>query len=597
MGLSIKKFLKSIFIFLGFNLVIYSVLRIFFLFYHWNQLKSLSTAELITSLLMGIRFDLVIIGILTGLVALLFIFLPNKIAKFLSLIWVVAHALILTVNIVDIELINFVGRRFTASLIFMAGEEKTATFWQFKPLLTFGIILMISYIFANFQILRRMSADFLKPWKLWKKALFTVFALIVILVLTRGGVQEKPISFVDAKVFNHSFAHELILNSSFTLLKSFGRNRLEKFHVMPEEKMLSLLNVEKAQAYKIAAKPNQKNVVLLILESFSREYISEINTPFFLELAKDGVYFKNSYANARRSVEGMAAIMAGIPSLMDDPYLSSEFSTNKMVSLGHLLKAQGYETAFFHGAKNGSMRFDAFTHAAGFDHYHGKNEYLSKTSDTKNDDGAWGIFDEPFLGYGCSEISLLKTPFLTGIFTISSHIPFRIPEDFQRKIAGAPQENLSPLLKSIYYTDQSLKAFFECARTKPWFNQTIFVFMADHTGPALNENSGFKSLYEIPILFYGAGIKDAHMNENEYAQHIDILPTVMDLVDVPMTEQNHLARSLVRSGDKTIALYSNGHYELVGDSNLSQERLEAIRQYFSEGLYQNKLYLPVTKTQ
>lgn len=595
MGLSIKNFLKSIFLFLGFNLAIYSITRIFFLFYHWNQLKALTHMEILNSLVIGIRFDGVVVGILTGLVALSFIFLPNKIAKITAFLLVVAHAIIMSVNIVDIELINFVGRRFSASLLFMAGEEKTATFWQFKPLLAFGVILTAVYLLLNFQILKRINPDFLKGARILKKIGVVVFILMGTLILSRGGLQEKPISYVDAKVFNHPFSHDLILNSSFTLMKSFGKHSLEKFHTMDDEVMLSLLNLNGAAPSPVTnAGPNHRNVVVLILESFSREYVNEINTPFFVSLANEGLYFKNSYANARRSVEGMAAIMAGIPSLMDDPYLSSEFSTNKMVSLGQTLKDVGYETSFFHGAQNGSMRFDAFTHAAGFDHYHGKNEFLKKTSDKKDDDGAWGIYDGPFLQYSCHEISLMKQPFLTGIFTISSHVPFRIPEAFHQTMVGTEREKLSPLLKSIYYTDQSLKGFFDCAKQKPWFKDTLFVLMADHTGPALNENSTFKSLYEIPILFYGSGIDKIKVDTQEYAQHIDVLPTVMDLLNIPLTEENHLARSLLRQGPKTIALYSNGHYELVGSTDLSEKRLKAIRQYFSQGLYQNKLYLPST---
>lgn len=553
--------------------------------------------EILKSLLIGIRFDGVVVGILTGLVALSFIFLPNKIAKITAFLLVVAHAIIMSVNIVDIELINFVGRRFSASLLFMAGEEKTATFWQFKPLLAFGVTLTALYILLNFQILKRINPDFLKGARVLKKIGVVVFILMGTLILSRGGLQEKPISYVDAKVFNHPFAHELILNSSFTLMKSFGKNSLEKFHTMDDEAMLSLLNLHEVPPSPVtAAGPNHRNVVILILESFSREYVSEMNTPFFLHLASEGLYFKNSYANARRSVEGMAAIMAGIPSLMDDPYLSSEFSTNKMVSLGQTLKDLGYETSFFHGAQNGSMRFDAFTHAAGFDHYHGKNEFLKKTSDKKDDDGAWGIYDGPFLQYSCDEISLMKPPFLTGIFTISSHVPFRIPEAFHQTMVGTEREKLSPLLKSIYYTDQSLKAFFDCAKEKPWFKDTLFVLMADHTGPALTENGSFTSFYEIPILFYGAGTKDVKVDTHEFAQHIDVLPTIMDFLNVPMNEENHLSRSLLRPGHKNIVLYSNGQYEMVGTEEPSDERIEAFRQYFSDGLYHNKLYLPVTET-
>ncbi|MBC7458176.1 MAG: sulfatase-like hydrolase/transferase, partial [Bdellovibrionaceae bacterium] len=166
------------------------------------------------------------------------------------------------------------------------------------------------------------------------------------------------------------------------------------------------------------------------------------------------------------------------------------------------------------------------------------------------------------------------------------------------KIDTSDLKNEIPMLKSIHYTDEALQNFFTCAKAQPWFNNTLFIIMADHTGPALKPVSNFKSNFEIPILFYTSDIKKLQgLSNQQLAQQIDILPTLADLIGFPLLNKNHLARSLYEPGQKVIPLFSDQRYELVTDMNKSfnEDRLKAIRQYFSEGLYDNRLYFPMGK--
>ncbi len=200
----------------------------------------------------------------------------------------------------------------------------------------------------------------------------------------------------------------MVLNSTFSAVKSFGQKSFEKLHFFNSARVISELNLN-SDLWTQSEIPDfkNKNLVIIIAESFSTEYISEENTPFFLALAKKGAYFKKSYANGLRSIEGIASILAGVPALMEEPFVNSEFATNDFVGLGNLLKKKNYHTSFFHGAKNGSMRFDLFTKAAGFDHYFGLNEFPDKTKH----DGSWGIWDENFLIWSCDQMSAFPQPF------------------------------------------------------------------------------------------------------------------------------------------------------------------------------------------
>ena len=162
---------------------------------------------------------------------------------------------------------------------------------------------------------------------------------------------------------------------------------------------------------------HKKNVFVIILESFSSEHIGALThqignkntdfTPFLDSLAEKSLVFEG-FANGKRSIEGIPAILASLPTWMTEDFITSQYSSNKFNSLASILKAEGYNTSFFHGGKNGTMGFDAFSKSAGFEFYYGKNEY----PDQSDFDGSWGISDEPYLQYIAKTLNTTPEPFL-----------------------------------------------------------------------------------------------------------------------------------------------------------------------------------------
>ena len=211
-----------------------------------------------------------------------------------------------------------------------------------------------------------------------------------------------------------------------------------------------------------------------------------------------------------------------IPSI-EVPYVLSHFSGNKINSLPTLLRDKGYYSAFFHGAPNGSMGFDAFANLSGFDEYVGKDEY----NNNDDFDGIWGIWDEKFLQFFANEMSTFKQPFYTTVFTVSSHHPYNLPDEYQDKFKGGPK----PVHRTIQYTDYSLKKFFESASKMPWFNNTIFVLTADHASAEIQfqEYNSPWGYFSIPIIFYEPGNTVMSMKP-EIIQQADIMPTVLGLL-------------------------------------------------------------------
>jgi phosphoglycerol transferase MdoB-like AlkP superfamily enzyme len=579
-----KPILKLVLSVLSLNFAIYTVIRTTFYFWNSARLENIPFGELGLVFLQGARFDLAIVFPIVLLCFLLLIFRPVWLSKALMSSFVVFHAIILCGNFVDSELVNFVGRRFTKNTLYLIGEGNITNLMTYFWMTVVTAVSLGFYLYLNFKI----SQSFYKKSLSIKSKVLGFFCVVILTVIFgRGGFQEKPISFVDAKVIDHPFAHHMVLNTTFSAIKSFGQPTLEKMNYFDQNKIYAELNLNPALWRQTEIpKLKGKNLIIFILESFSSEYITPENTPFFLKLAEKGSYFSKSYANGRRSIEGIASIMAGVPALMEEPFVNSEFATNDFVGLGNLFKKNGYHTSFFHGAKNGSMRFDLFTKAAGFDHYYGLNEFPDKT---KND-GAWGIWDEDFLKWTCSQLGTFSAPFAATVFTLTSHQPYNIPENLKQKFSAGTH----PVIQAIKYTDFALEQFFECAKNQKWFADSAFLFVADHTGPSLKTDPTFKSLYEVPILFY-APDTNLNLSTDQYAQHIDVLPTLNDLFDLGLKNENHLSRSLYKVGQKTIALYSDHNFELVGDTSLSDDKLKAIRQYYSQGLYDNRLYAPAMK--
>ena len=546
----------------------------------------MSTGDLVWALIYGVRFDLSALAFTLGLWLFVLVFLARSRAWSRVVLWfiVILNTCFFVINFVDTELYNFTAKRFSANSFFLAQEAHfTNLILPYAGLVTSSLLIVGFYWYCSYKLIARFSFS-----ASLKKAALTAFSFLLLSVIgSRGGFQHKPVSFVDAKIFDNSYGNNLVLNSTFTVLKSATHATLPHLNEIPHDQMILNLNAKTD----LTTVPDAKglNIVVMVMESFSKEYMELRDPevmPYFNSLAGEGVYFSNAFANGRRSIEGIAAILSGIPALMDEPFISSEFAANQVIGLGNILSSIGYETAFFHGAHRGSMHFDSFVKGVGIARHFGEEDF----PDSSQYDGTWGIWDEPFFAWSCEKITEFKQPFFSTIFSLSSHHPFALPKQYQDTI----KDERLPILKTVKYSDTALKKFMECAQSKPWFKNTLFVFTADHAGPELKPNTDFVSRFSVPIVFYGPNLswlKD--IDAKQPAQHIDLLPTFLDILGVEQKNYNYLARSLLRSGDKMVALFSDGRYELVGDVKDRETRLKAVRQYFSQGMYDNRLYYPV----
>lgn len=562
----------------------------------------------------------------------------NKIYhKVCQWLFVVVNSITFAINLADSVYFRYTMRRTTTTVFEEFSNEGnlgsiigTEFLNHWYLVLLFALVVFLLW---RCYVEPSINSHSLKWWRYDVACLLSLLLFAPFCVAgMRGGFTTavRPITISNANQYaSRPVDAALALNTPFALIRSIGKNVFVVPHYFCDEKAL-------ASMYTPIHTPNdsaavvKKNVVVLIVESFGREYIGALNkdleggkykgyTPYVDALIGKSTTFQYSFCNGRKSIDGMPSVLSSIPMFVE-PFILTPSSMNDYTGLAGILEQEGYETAFFHGAQNGSMGFQAFAQKTGFKHYFGRTEYEAAKG-TDDFDGTWAIWDEPFLQYYAEEMGKMKQPFMTAVFTASSHHPFVIPEQYKQQF---PEGKLE-IQKCIRYTDMAIGKFFETASKQPWFENTIFVLTSDHTNMSDHDYyqtdlGGFCS----PIIIYEPSHPEGQVID-KIAQHIDILPTVLgmlgyqkpyfgfgiDLLNTPSEDTwavNYLSGiyQYVRNGyvlqfdgQKTKGIYSLSdslmqqnliHQPSVVSHQSQMEReLKAIIQQYMERMTQNRL--------
>ncbi|MDO4511458.1 MAG: sulfatase-like hydrolase/transferase [Bacteroidales bacterium] len=462
-------------------------------------------------------------------------------------IFVAVNGVAVVMNMCDCVYFQYTSRR-TTSTVFseFSNEGNLAGIFGTEILRHWYLVLIGAALIYG---LWRLYRDYeLKRASLcwWRYSLAMVASIVVMVPCILGGMRGglshsvRPITVSNANQYvNHPTEAAIVLNTPFSLLRTIGKNVFEVPKYFTDEKqMLALYSPVHQPA--AGAKMQRKNVVVLIVESLGREYIGSLNrdldggrykgyTPFVDSLLAKSLTFEYTFANGRKSIDAMPSTLSSIP-MMVEPFFLTPASMNDLTGLAGMLHEKGYYSAFFHGADNGSMGFEAFARATGYDRYYGRTEYNADAAGAGDADydGIWAIWDEPYLQHMVRQVNGFKQPFLATVFTASSHHPFKVPQQYEHVY----KEEGEPIHKCIRYTDMALRRFFESASKQPWYGNTIFVLVADHTNQ--NTHPYYKTdqgIYSIPIAFYTPdGSLEPGLKQDVIAQQIDVLPTLMGML-------------------------------------------------------------------
>lgn len=534
--------------------VVYFVCRIVFLLTNYSSFSdNLTAGHLMEMLRGGFLFDSSAI-MYTNVLWIVMVLFPlhlketptyRKVCKWL---FVVVNSLAVVMNLCDCVYFQYTSRRTTSTVFSEFSHEGNLAGIFGTELIRHWYLLLIGVVLI-YALWRLYLSHNLKRHTIcwWRYSLATLVSILLMVPCILGGMRGglahsvRPITVSNANQYvNHPTEAAIVLNTPFSLIRTIGKNVFEEPKYFTDEKqMLSYYSPIHQPAPGTVM--NKKNVVVLIVESFGREYIGSLNrdldggkyrgyTPFVDSLLTHSLTFEYTFANGRKSIDAMPSTLSSIP-IMVEPFFLTPASMNDLTGLAGMLHDKGYYSAFFHGAQNGSMGFEAFARATGYDKYFGRTEYNadSKGGGDADFDGMWAVWDEPYLQHVVRMVNGFKQPFVASVFTASSHHPFKVPEQYA---ATFKDEGGQPIHKCVRYTDMALRKFFEAASKQPWYKNTVFVLVADHTNQ--NTHPYYKTdqgLYSIPIIFYTPdGSLETGVKQGVIAQQIDVLPTLMGIL-------------------------------------------------------------------
>lgn len=393
----------------------------------------------------------------------------------------------------------------------------------------------------------------------WQALVMSLLAWLMI----RGAIVDKPINPIDAfKAESYELA-QLQLNGAFTMAKALGRGAPKIKQRELDAALAQLGQASGVQPFaRRAAGGPRHNVVIFLLESWSAAYVDAFRdgqplglTPNMDRMAREGVMFPNFHASGQRSFEGVQAVLTGLPALPGVPTLT-EGLTLRMSRVGAIATEAGARTIFTQSARRQSLRLDSVAHALGFAEYYGREDNARLLLDYPDADAfRYGLDHETMQGL-VGRLHGERRPFLAFLFSGSTHAPYApVPPALQSQYP--PNHPDKGLYDVIHYADWSIGQFMERARREPWFDDTVFIFTADHTHRARGPYEELCDRFDIPLVIYAPGLLQPRV-DTRVASHVDIFDTVVNLLGVQadyastghsLLDPPASGRVLIRSGD------------------------------------------------
>ena len=566
----------------------YTLLRLGFYLLNINTFRGIEGGTVLLAFVHGLRYDVSALLWLNLPLVLLSLLVPTTARRgqqWLRGLFVLLNIPGFLLNVIDWEYFKFIGRRLSNEwatigddIARQAGQIGAHYWYLALPLVG------LTYLLWRLCPMPRPAeaSGQSERWQWQRRVLELPFIVGLVVLGLRGGWQLKPLRTGTAFEQQPAVLGHLALNSTFTVLKSVDKTPVErKSYFLSDEALRPVFDTANLPE---RTGPTPDNVVLLLLESFGSEYTGVENsgqggyTPFFdsLATAPGARLLRENYANGRRSIEALPAVLSGLPSLMDEPFITSSFQTTELHGLGEILGRHGYSTAIYHAGTNGTMGFDMFAGIAGMQHYYGLNEYPGGAQ-SPDYDGHWGIFDEPYLYYFNRRLGTTKTPFFATLFTLSSHEPFTIPAQYKGRFPSGTQ----PIHPTIAYTDMALRHFFRAASHAPWYAHTLFILTADHTSQS--DQADYQNplgYHKTPLLLFRPGQPLPAANPHRITQQADVPASVLDVLGLRQEQKLLLpfgssvfdtassGRAIFRDGDSYYLVHSDFVAELKNDNSV-----------------------------
>lgn len=459
-------------------------------------------------------------------------------------------------------------------------QEVMGMLWKGYKLTVFaGLLVLLASTYGVFVVLQGVAQDWLTvAW--WAEALFFVAGIVILFGLIRGTLKHRPINPSTVAYCGDSMLNTLSLNSLYSVLYALYSIKNERSaadnygkmdtqdvfaivnreaQIEPEDNVLSIPSWHSQKPLQVRQRP--KNIVLIVQESLGAQYIGTLGgqalSPEFDQLAQEGWCFERCYATGTRSVRGLEAVSSGFPPTVSDAVLRLSKSQSRFFTLAQLLKDYGYRSSFIYGGEAHFDNMKSFFLGNGFDE-------LYEQKDFKNPAfvGTWGASDEDMFNTLHEVLSQdLDVPKLSLAFTVTNHTPWEYPEGRIQPI-GEP----ASVENSVRYVDWCIGQFFAKAKQSAYWQDTLFLIVADHDSRVWGDTLVPLQHFHIPALILGEGVPIKR--ESSIISQIDLPVTLLSLAGIeaahPMIGRD-LTQAQGQKAGRAMMQYNDNYGYLQGD--------------------------------
>lgn len=539
---------RPLFWFIATVLATLSVCRVLLVCLYWSRVNAVDGLAIV--LLQGLRFDLIIACALILPIALTLPFLSGspRWSTAARLYLMSAFILALFMEAATPTFISEYDQR--PNILFVEylkyPKEVIHMLWGgYKLDIAIGLLVVFAVsIWVWKQLGRQFRTSQRVP--IVPAIACCLLSLLICLVGIRSSFGHRPANPSKVAFSTDLLVNDLSLSSLYSVsyamysskrhekdAKQYGRMDKQKVidtikgsMVLPESAFLSAEIPTLHTSPWIEPQTRQKNVVIILQESLGAEFVGTLGgldvTPNLDRLATQGIWFDNLYATGTRSVRGIEAVITGFTPTPARSVVKLPKSQSNFFTIAELLAREGYSTSFMYGGESHFDNMRQFFMGNGFQKIIEEKDYKSPRFK-----GSWGVSDQDLFDRAHQEFSKkLDEPFFSLVFTSSNHSPFEFPEgDFE--LYDEPRATVANAVK---YADYAMGEFFEKAKKSSYWDNTIFLVVADHNSRVRGANLVPIEYFHIPALILGGGI-EAQVN-SRLASQIDLLPTLLGMLGI-----------------------------------------------------------------
>lgn len=446
-----------------------------------------------------------------------------------------------------------------------------------------GVLLLSAMVFFSKKYL--INQVNIVSGSLKKRATLSVVQLLLLVLMARGMVLSgKPLNTVDAFHKGNQPQANLALNGVWITLTDVRKRQ----HNIPlnylNSKDYEKISQQNPQPfhYQSSQKPSGKNVVFILLESWSYDYIDGLSgkkyqvTPYMDELIQKSQVWTQFYAAGQRSILGIQAALTSVPTLPEREPLGFGLERNKMSRIAELANENGYRGLMVQTSKRRSFHMDGIAKLLGFQEYYGQED-IPIIRDYPQGTPMFG-WDYDGLQFLAQQINRQpEKPFFAFLFTGTTHEPFaNVGTEFSRYPHDEKGEN--GFLNTLAYSDWAVREFMREAEKQSWYKNTIFVFTADHTLNKNTQSHDIKQKFHIPLIIFDPN-NPTPQRHDRLASQYDLLPTFADILGVnkpistfgnSLFSENKNLPIMLHQGDTSAAIFPDGSTaEFQGQNALS----------------------------